>query len=103
MRRPPRPPADEAPVAGPAERRIGRGLARPAPSVRRDLLRRQAGLAERVASFLRDQPRRDRVGIAAGALLVAAAGAALVYDAQRPGEQVEAVELAAAEPLAQEL
>ncbi|HEV8636889.1 MAG TPA: hypothetical protein VG370_21940 [Chloroflexota bacterium] len=103
MRRPPRPPDDEPQGSGPAERRIGRRLARPSPAVRREVLRRQAGLAERVASFLRDQPRRDRVGIAAGALLVAAAGAALVYDVQRPGEQVETVDLAAAEPLTQEV
>jgi hypothetical protein len=103
MRRPPRPPADQPAPSGPAARRIGRRLERPSPGVRREVLRRQAGLAERVASFLRDQPRRDRLGAAAGALLVAAAGAALVVEAGQPGTTVETVDLAAAEPLAQEV
>jgi len=103
MRRPPLPPDDKPEASGPAERLIGRRLERPSPAVRREVLRRQAGLAERVASFMRDQPRRDRLGIAAGALLVAAAGAALVVDAQQPGEVVQTVDLAAAEPLTQEV
>ena len=88
---------------GAATRKTTRDPDRPAPAVRDEVLRRQAGLAERVASFLRDQPRRNRVGLAAGALLIAAAGGAMVYNAQTPDPPVETLELAAAQPLTQEV
>jgi hypothetical protein len=101
MARPPRQP--ERDDSGAATRKTERAPEPPAPAVRDEVLRRQAGLAERVASFLRDRPRRDRVGLAAGALLIAAAGAALVYNAQTPDLPVESLELAAAQPLTQEV
>jgi hypothetical protein len=90
------------PTPGPATRRT-QPRPDPEPAVRDEVLRRQAGLAERVASSLRDQPRRNRVVLAAGALLIAAAGAAVVYNAVTPDPPVETLELAAAQPLTQEV
>jgi hypothetical protein len=89
--------------AGAATRKTTADPDRPRPAVQREVLRRQAGLAERVASFLRDQPTRNRVGLAAGALLIAAAGGAVALNAMAPDEPVETLELAAAQPLTQEV
>lgn len=104
MRRPPDPARAARPRErlGPVARHFERRLGGPSPVRREEVLRRQAGLAERVASFLRDQGQDARVGLAAGALLVAAAGAALIYDvATEP--TLESVELAPVVPLTQEV
>lgn len=102
MRRPPVSPRDDseaAPTAGAVERRQERLLQRPTTSPRDDLLRRQRSLAERVVSFMRDQPTSTRAGLAAGALLLAASGAALAYDVVVPEDDG----IAAVEPLQAEV
>jgi hypothetical protein len=82
------------------ERRLERGGAtRPPVPVRAEMLRRQRGLAERVTSYLRDQ--NPTYGLTVGALLLVAAGGALVYDLAF--EQTEQVPLAPVQPLAAEV
>jgi hypothetical protein len=105
MRRPPSGQAErprEARRRGAVERRVEQMRMPPAAARRIEILRRQHTLAERVVSFLRDGGRDPRKGLAAGALLLAAAGGALAYDvANEPPP--EPVELAPVQPLAQEV
>jgi hypothetical protein len=104
MRRPPsgRQDRPKATGRGAVERRLEQLRLPPSAQRRVEILRRQQTLAERVVSFLRDGGHDPRVGLAAGALLLAAAGGAFAYEvATEP--PVESVELAPVQPLAQEV
>jgi hypothetical protein len=104
MRRPPTGRHDRPTTSrrGAVERRVEQLRIPPSAQRRVEILQRQRTLAERVVSFLRDGGPDPRVGLAAGALLLATAGGAFAYDvATEP--PVESVELAPVQPLAQEV
>src|SRR5262245_51207911 len=104
MRRPPTGQHGRATISrrGAVERRLDQLRVPPSAQRRAEILQRQQTLAERVVSFLRDGGPDPRVGLAAGALLLATAGGAFAYDvATEP--PVESVELAPVQPLGQEV
>jgi hypothetical protein len=82
------------------ERRLDRdGAPIPAPAVRAEMLRRQRGLAERVASYMRD--KHPGAGLTVGALLLVSATGALAYDVV--AEETEQVQLVPVTPLTAEV